>query len=247
MAGGPSKFAKMNKQFAQEQVMQQAIQDYAAEMKQEEDWKMEILREKELAAQEKAEEEDWDFSDDDEISNKIMEQRMAEMRGQANEAMDWRAKGHGEMNEIREDEFLKTVTKSKFAVVHFYHPDMPRCKIVDMHLEKLAPKYIATKFARIDAVKAPFFVEKLDIMIMPAVCMFEDGKMMGRLDGLDMLGGTEDFSTEIMECVIGASGCIAYTPPDDVGHIHSIFQQQRADIVGLNKESKAETDTDDDE
>ena len=84
-------------------------------------------------------------------------------------------------------------------------------------------------------------------MIMPAVCMFEDGKMMGRLDGLDMLGGTEDFSTEIMECVIGASGCIAYTPPDDVGHIHSIFQQQRADIVGLNKESKAETDTDDDE
>ena len=34
--------------------MQQAIQDYAAEMKQEEDWKMEILREKELAAQEKA-------------------------------------------------------------------------------------------------------------------------------------------------------------------------------------------------
>ena len=168
------------------------------------------------------------------------------MRSQANEAQDWKNKGHGVLNEITEEEFLKTVTKSKFAVVHFYHPDMPRCKIVDKHLEILAPKYIATKFARIDAVKAPFFVQKLDIMIMPFVGMFEDGKMVGRLDGLDMLGGDEDFETEIMECVIGASGAISYKPPED-GSLHSLFSKVRSDIVGLNKETAAETDSEDDE
>ena len=98
------------------------------------------------------------------------------MRGQANEAMDWRAKGHGEMNEIREDEFLKTVTKSKFAVVHFSHPDMPRCKIVDMHLEKLATKYIATKFARIDAVKV--ITLSKPPLVSPGSCIIPIGRCL---------------------------------------------------------------------
>ena len=217
-----------------------------------------------------SDEEDWDaLLEDDEISNKIMEERMAHLKMQHNEAADWRAKGHGSYNEIAEEEFLKAVTQSKLAVVHFYHPEMPRCKIVDKHLEVrsryptiafdssltwpsyllqiLAPKYIATKFVRIDASKAPFFVEKLDIMIMPFVGMFEDGKMCGRLDGLDMLGGSDDFETEIMECVIGASGAISYKPPEDGSSLHSIFSKARSDIVGLNKETAAETDSDDDE
>lgn len=247
-ANGPSKFTKMSKQFAQEQVMQQAIQDYASEMKQEEDWKMEMLREKEEAAREAAKEdkEEWDLSDDDEISNRIMEERMAQMRDQANEAQNWRVKGHGCVSEIAEEDFLKTVTKSHFSVVHFYSADMPHCKLLDKHLEAIAPKYMATKFVRIDATKAPFFVEKLDIIILPAIAMFEDGKMMGRMDGLEMLGGTTDFETELVECVLGASGCISYVPPEgpDSG-FHSIFQRQRADIVGLNKATAASSSDDD--
>jgi len=245
-AKGPqSNFTKMSKQFAQEQVMQQAIMDYAAEKQAEEEAAMAELREKELAAQEKESDDEWDFSDDDEISNRIMEERMAQMRDQASEAQGWKHKGHGVLSEITEEEFLKTVTKSHYSVVHFYHKDMPRCKIVDMHLEKIAGNYLATKFAKIDAEKAPFFVSKLDIMIIPCVVMFEDGKMQGRLDGLDLLGGNEDFPTEVMECVIGASGVISYTPPEDkCGHLHSIFSKQRSDIVGLNDATK---DSDSDE
>lgn len=239
-AKGPqSNFTKMSKQFAQEQVMQQAIMDYAAEKQAEEEARMSELREKELAAQEEKSEDEWDFSDDDEISNRIMEERMAQMRDQANEAQGWKHKGHGELSEIVEEDFLKVVTKSHYSVVHFYHKDMPRCKIVDMHLDILAKKYLATKFAKMDAEKAPFFVDKLGIMIIPCVVMFEDGKMQGRLDGLDLLGGTEEFPTEIMECVIGASGVISYKPPaDDCGHVHSIFDKQRQDIVGLNSDTR---------
>merc|ERR1711907_856642 len=242
-----SNFTKMSKQFAQEQVMQQAIQDYAAELQAEEQEKMDRLREQELAAKnEESDEFDIDaLLEDDEISNKIIEERMAMMREQADEANEWKRKGHGELNHITEEEFLKTVTKSHFAVVHFYHREFMRCKIVDQHLEILAKKYIATKFAKIDAEKAPFFVNKLQVCVMPCVCMFEDGKMMGRIDGFDLLGGVDEFPTEVMECVIGASGVIAFKPPEDeCGHVHSIFDKQRADIVGLNS---ATLDSDDDD
>merc|ERR1711998_305285 len=242
-----SNFTKMSKQFAQEQVMQQAIQDYAAELQAEEQMKMDRLREQEIAAkkEEDSDEFDLDDFDDDEITNKMMEERMAQMREQANEANDWKRKGHGELNEIVEEDFLKTVTKSHFAVVHFYHREFMRCKIVDQHLEILAKKYIATKFAKIDAEKAPFFVDKLQICVMPCVCMFEDGKMMGRIDGFDLLGGMDEFPTEVMECVIGASGVIAFKPPEDEsGHIHSIFDKQRQDIVGLSAATAIDSDDD---
>merc|ERR1712159_76475 len=81
-AKGPqSSFTKMSKQFAQEQVMQQAIQDYAAELQEEENFKLEQLRQLEIEAKKEEESDEFDFSDDDEISNKIMEERMAQMRG----------------------------------------------------------------------------------------------------------------------------------------------------------------------
>merc|ERR1712159_471029 len=246
-AKGPqSSFTKMSKQFAQEQVMQQAIQDYAAELQEEENFKLEQLRQLEIEAKKEEESDEFDFSDDDEISSKIMEERMAQMRGNALEAQSWKQKGHGKLSEITEEDFLKTVTKSQYSVVHFYHREFSRCKIVDMHLDILAQKYIATKFVKLDAEKAPFFVNKLQVCVMPCVCMFEDGKMCGRIDGFDLLGGQDDFPTEVMECVIGASGVIAFKPPEDeAAHIHSIFAKQRNDIVGLNANTR-DSDSDDD-
>merc|ERR1712159_904801 len=136
--GEQSNFTKMSKQFAQEQVMQQAITDYAEELKEKEAWEAHQRHELEIAAQQGNEEEDWDFSDDDEISNKIMEERMAQMREQAGEVNNWKQKGHGELSEITEEQFLTTVTGSQFSVVHFYHREFARCKIVDHHLEILS-------------------------------------------------------------------------------------------------------------
>jgi len=62
-----------------------------------------------------------------------------------------------------------------------------------------------------------------------------------------MLGGNDDFPTEVIECVIGASGVITYVPPEDGGRLHGLFSKARSDIVGLNKETAAETDSEDDE
>jgi hypothetical protein len=48
--------------------------------------------------------------------------------------------GKGEYREIVEEEFLNAVTKNHFSVVHFYHNDFERCKIIDIHLRAIAEK-----------------------------------------------------------------------------------------------------------
>ncbi|GMF23643.1 unnamed protein product [Phytophthora fragariaefolia] len=62
---------------------------------------------------------------------------------------------------------------------------------MDMHLAKLARKHIECKFVKINAEKAPFFVEKLVIRVLPTVVCFKDGVAFPeRVIGFD--GLTED-------------------------------------------------------
>ena len=69
--------------------------------------------------------------------------------------------GHGKYDEITEEDFLPTVTKIKFVIVHFYHKDFERCKIFDMHLKNISMKHTEAKFVTMDAEKCPFFITKL--------------------------------------------------------------------------------------
>ena len=108
------------------------------------------------------------------------------------------ANGHGKYTEIVEEQFLPTVTKTRFVILHFYHKDFERCKIVDMHLEKIARVHTETWFGRIDAEKCPFFVSKLAVQMLPTVVCFMDGISIDRICGFDELGGVDDFPTLIM-------------------------------------------------
>ena len=58
---------------------------------------------------------------------------------------------------------MPNVTGSKFVLCHFYHQDFERCKIVDMHLRKIAAIHPEAKFVMLNAEKAPFFIKKLQI------------------------------------------------------------------------------------
>ena len=71
------------------------------------------------------------------------------------------ANGHGHYTEITEEQFLPVVTKTRFVILHFYHKDFERCKIIDMHLSQIARQHTETHFVKIDAEKCPFFVSKL--------------------------------------------------------------------------------------
>merc|ERR1712217_697496 len=131
--------------------------------------------------------------DDDDL-----EALRARRRQQMKEAHDKRPKhqqlGHGDYSEIDEEMFLKTVTASDRAVVHFYHKGFEKCKVIDMHLSKCARKFYGTRFVKLNAEKAPFFVEKLKIKTLPCVVVFKDGIAVGRQVGFEGLGG-EEFQT----------------------------------------------------
>ena len=87
------------------------------------------------------------------------------------------------------------MTKTQYVVVHFYHQDFERCKIIDMHLKKIAPVHTETRFVKLDAEKAPFFIEKLCIQTLPTLVLFEDGIAIDRVIGFEELGEEDDFPT----------------------------------------------------
>jgi thioredoxin-like negative regulator of GroEL len=85
--------------------------------------------------------------------------------------------------QIVEGEFLNYVTKLKYSVVHFFHKDFQRCKIMDQHLKILCQQFPQTQFLALNAEKTPFFVQKLAIRSLPTLCFFIDGVMKDKLLG----------------------------------------------------------------
>ncbi|MCL4152888.1 UNVERIFIED_CONTAM: hypothetical protein GTU68_040829 [Idotea baltica] len=88
-----------------------------------------------------------------------------------------------------ENEFLSWVTKLKYTVVHFYHKEFERCKIMDKHLKILSQQFPNTQFLYINAEKSPFFCQKLAIKTLPTLCIFINGVMKDKVLGFDGLSG----------------------------------------------------------
>jgi len=144
-------------------------------------------------AQELDEKQDRGNADDDDLEA-IRARRMQKMKEEHAKQARYRELGHGGFDEIVQDEFLKAVTASPRCIVHFYHNSFERCKIIDMHLLKCARKFMGTRFVKINAEKAPFFVEKLKIKTLPCVVVFVDGIAKGRQVGFEGLGA-DNFPT----------------------------------------------------
>jgi hypothetical protein len=53
--------------------------------------------------------------------------------------------------------------------------------------------------------KAPFFVEKLQIRMLPCIISFIDGVSVDRLVGFEELGNTDNFPTSVLEKWLGKS------------------------------------------
>jgi hypothetical protein len=131
---------------------------------------------------------DDEGADDDNYSlRKIREQRLREIKVTQREKIENVGKGHGTYREIVEEDFLKEMCSSDRVICHFYHRDFERCKIMDHHLERLSHRHLETKFVKIDAEKAPFFVSKLLIRTMPTLCFFFDGVAQEKVLGFEGL------------------------------------------------------------
>ena len=55
------------------------------------------------------------------------------------------------LQEIAEGDFLKVVTETQRVVVHFFHREFTRCKIMDKHLAAMTRKFFGTRFVKVSA------------------------------------------------------------------------------------------------
>lgn len=162
---------------------------------------------------------DSEFDDDDDAVEAFRERRLAELRRLQTKEVENKARGHGEVRTITQDEFLPECTSSQYVAIHFFHRDFERCKIMDHHLKVLAPTHLSCKFIRIDAEKAPFFVVKLKVQTLPTLILFKDGKTIDRSVGFeDLVDATsknpDDFPTSRLGYWLEKRGAIEYHGPD---------------------------------
>ncbi|KAI8470204.1 MAG: thioredoxin-like protein [Monoraphidium minutum] len=148
-----------------------------------------------------------DLLDDPELE-KLHADRIATMKREAERRAELERKGHGGYEEVTEGDFLEITTTTENVVVHFYHRDFERCKIVDRHLAALAKRYMETRFIKISAPDSPFFTVKLGIKVLPCVVLFKDGVSVDRVVGFDQLGGKDDFATAAFEGRLKAANMV---------------------------------------
>lgn len=137
------------------------------------------------------------------------ERRLQQLHEEYSRARAMKAAGSGGYDELHDEKTLMDLTTStKNCIVHFFHSDFRRCKIMDGHLETLAPMHAESRFIRIDVDKAPFLVERLAVRVLPCVLSFVDGKSVGRIEGFERMGNTDGFRTVRLEEVLVEFGVL---------------------------------------
>ncbi|GAA5899131.1 hypothetical protein JCM5296_005752 [Sporobolomyces johnsonii] len=153
------------------------------------------------------------------------EKRMLELQAQLEQAQRLRESNYGKYTEVRvEKDLIATTAKAKRSVVHFFHHDFRRCKIMDKHLEKLAAKHIDTLFVKADVANVPFLVTKLGVKVLPCVIGFVNGVSKMKLVGFDELEGGDDFSTATLEIGMVHCGVLNKNPGSTSTSLSSILR-----------------------
>lgn len=186
---------ELQKQLLQQTVMDKVMQDKFAMAGVQEAIVAATKDTKKKDGEELSDDEDEDEKQDDDDFLALRRKRMEQLKKKQAKRAELKAKGHGEYSEITQDEFLKAVTGTELCAVHFYHKSMESCKVLDMHLRRLAPKLFTCKFMSINVEKAPFFVDKLRIRVMPTLVLFKDGVAVHHMVGFDEVGGKNEFRT----------------------------------------------------
>uniref|UniRef100_A0A914VYS7 Thioredoxin domain-containing protein 9 n=1 Tax=Plectus sambesii TaxID=2011161 RepID=A0A914VYS7_9BILA len=149
--------------------------------------------------------------DEDELE-RIRQNRIQMMKKKQQQKQDWMTNGHGEYSELADErEFFDACKKSTKLVCQFYLSSSERCKIVDKHLSALARTHLETRFVHINAEKVPFLTSRLNIRVIPTIAIVVDSKTVDYIRGFDDLGGTDEFTTEMLEWRLAQGGVIAYS------------------------------------
>ncbi|XP_050228052.1 thioredoxin domain-containing protein PLP3B-like [Mercurialis annua] len=181
-------------------VMAAAARDYEKEL---------LAQEKKQASSSINEEVDLDELMDDPELEKLHADRIAALKKEVEKREALKKQGHGEYREVTEGDFLGEVTGSEHVICHFFHKEFYRCKIMDKHMKALSLRHLDTKFIKLDAENAPFFISKLGVKTLPCVILFRKGIAFDRLVGFQDLGAKDDFATKTLENLLIKKGIIS--------------------------------------
>ncbi|KAF2750262.1 thioredoxin-like protein [Sporormia fimetaria CBS 119925] len=149
--------------------------------------------------------------EDDSELDAFREQRLQQLHEEFDKARRLRASEHGTYGEIKDEKALMDITTStKLCVVHFFKPDFNRCRIMDNHLESLAPTHYEARLLKINVENCPFLVTRLKVQVLPCVIAFVDGISVDRIIGFEGLGRTPDsFTTRDLEARLIRAGVLS--------------------------------------
>ena len=132
---------------------------------------------------------EFDEMGDEELAA-IRKRRIGQMRDKQKQRQQGKANGHGRLIEITEQkEFFEEVKTSDRVIAHFYTKTNSDCAAVNMHLAKIAPNHMETKFVTVDAEKSPYLVENFKIWMMPTILLIHKNKVGDSIHGMDQIGG----------------------------------------------------------
>lgn len=153
---------------------------------------------------------------DEELSkdiDTIRKNRIEQLKAKQKKVAEWKQKGHLEFDELADQQawFNEAKNNERF-VCCFGRSTADVTKVVNMHLKSIARKHIETRFCYMDAEKAPYLAERLNIVLLPTIMMMKDNTTHGRIEGLDPLGGRVDFKEGVLRGLLGKQGMIEYDP-----------------------------------
>ncbi|KAF2115050.1 thioredoxin-like protein [Lophiotrema nucula] len=177
--------------------------------------------------------------EDDSDLDAFREQRLQQLHAEYDKARQLRASGHGSYVEVKDEKALLDITTStKLCVVHFFKSDFNRCRIMDTHLESLAPAHYEARLLRINVDNCPFLVTRLKVQVLPCVIAFIDGVGVDRIIGFEGLGRTPDnFTTRDLEARLIRANVLERT---------KVTKEDEMRAAAQRKRSKVEDEDDDD-
>lgn len=81
---------------------------------------------------------------------------------------------------------------------------------MDKHFEHLAAQHLETRFIKINVERCLFLAERLRIVVIPTIALVIDDKVADYIVGFDDFGGTDDFTTAVMEWRLARGKVITY-------------------------------------
>jgi len=192
--------------------------------------------------------------DDEDALEDLRQKRIQQMKKQYSQQQKYRDLGHGTYTELgmgsTQDsrdiakDFFRASKESDRIVFHFYRPSTRHCDTFHAHLAKLAEKHLETKFVKInvegcdsnEGSGASFLVERMGVVVMPTLVLVKDRKAFHHIRGFDELGGTDDFSTNMLAHVLGVHGVTNLR--DDEEMSEEFLRERGINIIRIRKGAK---------